>query len=152
VFILNAIGFFNETGYNIDEEIETIKKLINYAIKELKLKKLEFNIIFVDNEKIRELNKTYRKIDNYTDVISFALEDYQDIKYIDRRLLGDIYISVDKAKEQSIEYQHSLLRELSFLSIHGLLHLLGYNHENKSDEDIMFSKQEAILNGYGIKR
>lgn len=149
---MNAIGFFNETGYNIDEEIETIKKLINYAIKELKLKKLEFNIIFVDNEKIRELNKTYRKIDNYTDVISFALEDYQDIKYIDRRLLGDIYISVDKAKEQSIEYQHSLLRELSFLSIHGLLHLLGYNHENKSDEDIMFSKQEAILNGYGIKR
>lgn len=89
---MNEIGFFNETSYNIDDELKEIKELINYAIKYLNEDSLEFNIIFVDNNKIRELNKTYRKIDNYTDVISFALEDYQDITYKNKRLLGDIYI------------------------------------------------------------
>ena len=70
----------------------------------------------------------------------------------DIRLLGDIYISIDKAKEQAIEYGHSLLRELSFLSIHGLLHLLGYDHMKKEDEEVMFKKQEDLLNEFGITR
>jgi len=149
---LNIIGVFNETKYDIEKEISEIKKLINYAIQCEQEKNLEFNIIFVNNELIRQLNKEYRNKDNYTDVISFALEDYDDIKYSNKRLLGDIYISVDKAMEQSTEYGHTVLRELAFLSIHGFLHLLGYNHENKQDEDIMFYKQEMILNEYGIKK
>ena len=136
----------------LSKEIAIIKKLINYAIDIEKEKNLEFNIIFVDNKRIRELNKIYRKIDDYTDVISFALEDYSDINYVDKRLLGDIYISVDKAKEQAQTEKHSLLWELSFLAIHGFLHLLGYNHENEDDKNVMFSKQELMLNGYGIKK
>jgi probable rRNA maturation factor len=106
----------------------------------------------VDNKKIREINRDYRNIDRETDVISFALEDFKDITYIDYRLLGDIYISIDKARGQAIEYNHSFLRELSFLTIHGLLHLLGYDHMSEYDEKIMFEKQELILDGYGIKR
>ena len=114
--------------------------------------KLEFNIIFVDNNYIHELNKNYRNVDRPTDVISFALEDGGMVNASEYRMLGDIYISIDKAKEQAIEYGHSFLRELSFLSVHGLLHLLGYDHMTKEDEKVMFGLQEEILNGYGIKR
>ncbi|MGI6325308.1 MAG: rRNA maturation RNase YbeY [Bacilli bacterium] len=149
---MNRVGIFNESNMKINKEITIIKKLINYAIAIEREKNLEFNIIFVNNEKIRELNRTYRRIDDYTDVISFALEDYSDINYVDKRLLGDIYISVDKAKEQAQTEKHSLLWELSFLAIHGFLHLLGYNHENEDDKNVMFSKQELMLNGYGIKK
>ena len=85
-------------------------------------------------------------------VISFALEDSEDIKYEDFRLLGDIYISIDKAKEQAIEYGHSFKREICFLAVHGLLHLLGYDHMVKEEEKIMFSKQELILNEAGITK
>ena len=68
------------------------------------------------------------------------------------RVLGDIYISLDKAKSQALEYGHSFKRELSFLAVHGLFHLLGYDHMTKEDEEIMFKKQEEALNKYGIKR
>lgn len=148
---MNKVGIFNQTPVLLPE-LEEVKKLIDYALKEENLDNVEFNIIVVDNAKIREINKTYRSIDAETDVISFALEDFKDIEYIDVRLLGDIYISLDKAKEQAIEYDHSFLREISFLAIHGLLHLLGYDHMKKDDEEIMFGKQEAILNGFGITR
>ena len=75
-----------------------------------------------------------------------------DIKLPGIRLLGDIYISLDKLKEQAKEYGHSFLRELAFLTIHGFLHLLGYNHMDQKEEEIMFKKQELILDGYGIKK
>ncbi len=149
---MNVIGYFNETDYDLETNINEIKKLINYAVLFEKEKNIEFNIIFVKNDKIIELNKLYRNKNEYTDVISFALEDYEDIKLDRKRLLGDIYISVDKAKEQSIKYNHSFLRELAFLSIHGFLHLLGYGHENKEEEEAMFCRQELILNEYGIKK
>ncbi len=123
-----------------------LKKILNHAIKYLKLSKINFNIIIVDNNYIQKLNKEYRSIDNPTDVISFALEDYQDIKN-KITLLGDIYISYDKVEEQALSYGHSTYRELCFLAIHGLLHLLGYNHETKQDEQEMFTLQEKILNG-----
>ena len=67
-------------------------------------------------------------------------------------ILGDIYISLDKAKSQSKEYGHSLLRELSFLAVHGFYHLLGYDHQTKEEEEVMFKKQEEVLEIYGIKR
>jgi len=140
----------NETEEEI-KEIKDIEDFLKFAIKKLKLKNIVFDIIIVDNDRIKELNRDYRGIDNYTDVISFALEDYADIK-TEVRLLGDIYISLPKIKEQSESYGHSFLREFAFLSIHGLLHLLGYDHMNPEDEKKMFSLQEELLNEYKITR
>jgi len=147
---MNYFSIINETEEKIGE-LETVEKLIDFALENENLEDVEFNIIIVDNKKIREINKEYRKIDKETDVISFALEDYMDIT-LPHRLLGDIYISIDKAKGQAIEYGHSLLRELGFLSIHGLLHLLGYDHMNEEDEKVMFERQELILNEFGITK
>ena len=147
---MNYFEIINETSEEI-EELDEIRKLIDYALSHEKLDDVEFNIIIVDNNKIRELNRDYRKIDRETDVISFALEDNMTIK-LDHRILGDIYISIDKARLQAVEYNHSLLRELAFLSIHGLLHLLGYDHMSSDEEKIMFDKQKEILDSYGIKR
>ena len=127
-----------------------MQEVLSFALKEEKIKNSEFNVIIVDNKKIREINKIYRNIDKETDVISFALEDSKDSFKLQKRVLGDIYISADKAISQANEYSHSTLREFSFLSVHGLLHLLGYDHMNEEDEKIMFEKQELILNGQGL--
>lgn len=148
---MRNIGIFNETNEEI-KDLDLLEPLLNYAIDFEKLDNLEFNIIIIDNERIHKLNKEYRNIDRPTDVITFALEDYKDITYEDYRLLGDIYISIDKVKEQSKEYGHSEKRELCFLAVHGFLHLLGYDHMKEEDEKIMFGKQEMILDGYGIKK
>ena len=148
---MNKIEIFNKYSEEV-KETQEIRNLIDYAIKYKKLDNLEFNVIFVDNEYIHKLNKDYRGIDRPTDVITFALEDGEKVDLNAWRILGDIYISIDKAKEQAIEYGHQFLRELAFLTVHGFLHLLGYDHMNKEDEKIMFSEQEEILNGYGITR
>lgn len=148
---MNKIEIINNYSEDV-LETETIRGLIDFAIKYKQLDNLEFNIIFVDNSYIHKLNKEYRSIDRPTDVITFALEDDDFCPKLDWRMLGDIYISIDKAKEQSIEYGHSFLRELSFLAVHGFLHLLGYDHMTKEDEIVMFKEQEDILNGYNIKR
>lgn len=134
------------------EELDSVRKVLEKAIETEKVGQVSFNIIIVDNEYIHRLNKEYRKIDRPTDVITFALEDYDDIHYDDFRLLGDIYISLDKAKEQAIEYGHSFKREICFLAVHGFLHLLGYDHMEKEDEEVMFGKQELILNETGITK
>lgn len=147
---MNEFEIFNETDEQLDLEEE--KKLIEYALKYKGLDNVVFNVIFVDNETIRKINREYRDIDRETDVISFALEDNKDIDFSFGRLLGDIYISVDKMKAQAKEYGHSEKREMAFLTIHGLLHLLGYDHETYEDEEVMFREQELILDGYGIKR
>lgn len=133
------------------KEIEDIKFVLNKAIEIEKLDNIEFNVIIVDNEYIHKLNKEYRHIDRPTDVITFALEDNEEVKDI-YRVLGDIYISLDKAKEQAIEYGHSFKREICFLAVHGFLHLLGYDHMEKEDEKIMFGKQEVILNEANITK
>ena len=140
----------NETEEKI-EELKVVDKLLRDVVKKEKLENAIFNVIIIDNERIHAINKQYRGVDRPTDVISFALEDNEDIN-MDFRILGDIYISLDKVYEQSNSYGHSFLRELSFLTIHGLLHLLGYDHMEKEDELIMFGKQEEILNGAGIKK
>lgn len=148
---MEKIEFYNETEEKVLEEKE-LKKLIKYALKYMNLKNVSFSVIFVDNNKIHKLNKDYRNIDRPTDVITFRLADYEEVMCGKINILGDVYISLDKAKEQAIEYGHSYLRELSFLLIHGFLHLLGYDHMNEEDEKEMFSLQEEILDGYGIKR
>ena len=145
------IEVFNETDIKC-EEIDGLKDFLYKVCEDEKLDDVVFNVIIVDNKKIHEINKEYRNIDRETDVISFALEDDKSFNISDFRLLGDIYISIDKAKSQSIEYGHSLKRELYFLAVHGLLHLLGYDHMKKEDEEVMFGKQEEILSRYDIVR
>ena len=147
---MNEFEIFNETDYEIDMDFE--KKLIEYALDYKGLNNVIFNVIFVNNETIHKINKEYRGIDRETDVISFALEDNKEIDLEVGRVLGDIYISVDKMKSQAKEYEHSEKREMAFLTVHGLLHLLGYDHMNKEDEEVMFREQELILDGFGIKR
>lgn len=145
---MNNYEIFNETNYNVD--IDEVKKLIEYFLEYKKLKNVEFNIIFVDNETIRQINRDYRKIDKETDVISFALEENEEVKFEFGRLLGDIYISVPKMLSQAKAYGHSEKREMIFLTVHGLLHLLGYDHMTTEEENIMLKEQELILNGYGV--
>ena len=148
---MNNFEIINETDEKISE-LDEIIKLVNFALDYQKINNAIFNIIIVDEEKIQYLNKNYRNKDSVTDVISFALEDDNTFVKTDVRILGDIYICLKRAKDQSIEYGHSFLRELSFLTIHGLLHLIGYDHMEKSEEEIMFNLQEMILNEYGIKK
>ena len=145
-----------EVFVQVDEEIkelETVKKVLYSAIEKEKLENVSFNLIIVDNDYIHELNKTYRHIDRETDVITFALEDEDTIVLPnEERILGDIYISIDRAREQAKEYGHSLLRELSFLAVHGFYHLLGYDHQTPEEEKVMFTRQEEVLEAYGIRR
>ena len=150
---MDNVEIFNETDEKI-EDLKLLKPLLEYArkVEHLEDTELEFSIIIVDNKKIHEINKEYRGIDRPTDVISFALEDSEGVELENYRILGDIYISIDKVKEQAREYGHSITRELCFLAVHGFLHLLGYDHMKPDEEKIMFGKQEEILNGFGITR
>ena len=148
---MNTYSIFNETDEDMSEYTDTLKGVLDYALKYEKVDNAEFNIIFVSSDKIHEINREYRGVDRVTDVISFALEDSMDIE-LDHRLLGDIYICLERAHDQAVEYGHSFLREVCFLSVHGLLHLLGYDHMKPEDEKVMFSKQDEILDGYGIRR
>ena len=145
------IGIFNETNINLDKEFKVVDSVLRHGLSKLNIDEAIFNVIIVNNDYIHKLNKEYRNIDRETDVITFALEDDKTFNP-DIRILGDVYISIDKAKSQSEAYGHSLLRELCFLAVHGMLHLLGYDHMNKEDEKIMFTLQEEILNEMEIKR
>lgn len=149
---MNEVTIYNETDKEFTYQ-DIIEKVINKVFEIEGLKKASCSIIIVDNSYIHKLNKEYRGIDRVTDVISFALEDDKSMIIPDGiRLLGDIYISIDKAKEQAKEYGHSLERELCFLAVHGLYHLLGYDHETKEEAEVMFKKQEEVLREYGITR
>ena len=147
---MNKFQITDEYGY---PEYSYLNDLLNYALKKvLKINNAIFDIIFVDEEYIKNLNNEYRHINKVTDVISFAFEDNGKIVYNDTRLLGEIYICIPRMKEQALEYQHSEKRELAFLCIHGLLHLLGYDHMTKDEETEMFALQELILDGANIQR
>lgn len=145
------IGIFNQTNEKLDKELDELKDMLSDFCKREDLGNVIFNIIIIDNPTIHKINKEYRDKNAPTDVISFALEDDKTVIEPDGvRILGDIYISIDKVHEQALEYGHSFKRELSFLAVHGLLHLLGYDHMEKSDEEVMFKKQEEVLNYYEI--
>lgn len=149
---MNKVIFNNLTEEKVEEE-NLINDVLEFAMKKEQLENTSFSVIFVDNEYIHNLNKTYRNIDRPTDVITFALEDDESIiNGSDNRMLGDIYISLDRAHEQAKEYGHSFKRELSFLAVHGFYHLLGYDHQTEEEEKIMFGKQEEILEEFNIKR
>jgi probable rRNA maturation factor len=153
-----SIDFIDETDRLTKEQIEQIQGILNVAAnKEGVEDGSEVSVTFVSNERIREINRDYRHKDQPTDVISFALEelgeDEVEIVGTDMpRILGDIIISVERAKEQAEEYNHSFSRELGFLALHGFLHLLGYDHIEEEDEKEMFQRQKDILEEYGLTR
>ena len=140
----------NISGYQID--LEKIKSVIDYVLEKEKLIDAYFNVIIVNNQQIREINKNYRKKDKETDVISFALEDHKFSFEGDVRILGDIYVSVEKAELQADSFKIDLIDEIVFLVIHGFYHLLGFDHQTKKEAKIMIAKQEEVLKSYGIKR
>jgi probable rRNA maturation factor len=152
------IDFLDEINELTEQDIEEIEKLLNFAAGLEKVKAgSELSVTFVSNERIREINREYRDKDQPTDVISFALEEMSEgeIEVVGAdipRVLGDIIISIPRAREQAEEYNHSFRRELGFLAVHGFLHLLGYDHMNEQDEKEMFGRQKEILEGYGLGR
>ena len=147
------LAYVNETSF-LDDYQEDFQAILKTALATLNIHDdVEMSVILVDDEKIHQINRDYRKIDRSTDVISFALEDNEQY-YVEGmpRELGDIFISVDHAKAQAQEYGHSLRREMCFLFTHGVLHLLGYDHMNKEDEEEMFGLQKVILDKLQITR
>ena len=141
---------FNTTNEKIDTS--ELDRVIQFACKHLKINNPLLNIVIVDNEKIREINRDYRNKDAVTDVISFAFEEVNDVAYEDVRFLGEIYISYERCKEQAADFGHSVRREFCYLAVHGLLHLLGYDHMNEEDKKVMRALEEEILNEYDITR
>ena len=116
----------------------------------------EVSVCFVDNQRIHELNKAYRNVDRETDVLSFPLGEngvYDTNMNTGAKLLGDIVISVPKAMEQAKAYNHSLQREIGFLTVHSMLHLLGYDHVNNEEEAaVMRSHEEAVMTKLRLPR
>ena len=150
--IINFNGFDNEEQANIQNVYLTAQQELGLPDN------LEVNLVMVEPETIREMNKTYREVDRVTDVLSFPmLNDINDLQNEPDAVfglvdIGDIYICKQRAMEQAKEYNHSLKRELCFLALHGLLHLLGYDHIEKKDEEVMFPLQDKILNKADIRR
>ena len=152
-----------------EEEIEGLKKVILHALKEEEVDiPIEVSLVFVDNEEIREINNDTRNIDRETDVLSFPMLDYEDKKVFkdmyknynfdvtykdgEEVVLGDIVLSLEKALEQSKEYNHSFQREASYLVVHSILHLLGYDHMVEEDKVVMRRREEEILEKLNITR
>lgn len=142
------------------ESREELAGMLNRAIQEgIRLSggadEAEVSLILVDDRRIHELNREYRGVDRPTDVLSFALqeetEDEPDLEFEDD-MLGDIVISVPRAREQALEYGHSFEREIVYLAVHGTLHLLGYDHEDDEDKQKMRAKEEEIMTVLGLKR
>ena len=143
---------YNIEDNNLYKEYEYLYNVLDHTLKKENVDNAIFSIIFVEDEEIHALNRDYRGVDRITDVISFAFEDTGEILYNEIRMLGDIYICIPQMKRQAESYGHSEKRELSFLAVHGLLHLLGYDHMNEEDEKEMFSLQELILSEQEITR
>ncbi len=115
------------------------------------LQDAEVSIVLTTDDEVRDLNFQYRGIDRTTDVLSFAQREGEDADP-DDLVLGDLVISVNRAQDQAIEYGHSVNRELAFLTVHGILHLLGWDHQTADDEALMMEKTETILAGLGLTR
>lgn len=132
------------------EYINILNKVIDECFEEesLKDKKLYVNIVLTNPENIKKLNNEYRNIDKETDVLSFPMfEKYEldERENLNEDVLGDIVISIERVKEQAIEYGHSFERELSYMAVHGFYHLMGYDHIDEEDKIIMRQKEENVL-------
>ena len=160
-FFVNEVNISQATPF-----FDRIIKAYKMALKTIrqKGKRLEINITFLNNAEIQAINNFHRNIDKPTDVLSFPLLEINGKKLCKKNfpsdynsetktiLIGDVFISLEKAFEQAKQFNHSLLREVVFLAVHGLLHCLGFDHETKDDEKIMFHLQDYILNRCGVKR
>lgn len=154
----------------ITEVLESrMQEIIEYSLKEEAVNiPYEISIIFVDNKEIREINNEMRGIDSATDVLSFPMLEFEDDKYFKdmyvgydfmpyelnegRLVLGDMALSLERAKEQAIEYGHSFEREVMYLVVHSILHLLGYDHMIEKDKVIMRRREEEIMEKFNITR
>lgn len=139
---------------------ELIESVISKAFEEEELtnKNIYINIILTSPSVIKETNKTYRNIDKETDVLSFPMFEREEASKLKNRkalvqeVLGDIMISVERVKEQAIDYGHSFERELSYMLIHGFYHLMGYDHMVEEDKKEMRLKEEVVLQKLNITR
>lgn len=136
--------------------METVKAVLTEAAKVLGISpQAEVGVVFADDAYIRELNRDYRGIDASTDVLSFALDEGEEPAVQggpEESLLGDIVISLETAERQAAEFGHSLEREMAYLTVHGMLHLVGYDHEEEADKTAMRRQEEHILTVLGIAR
>ena len=145
-----VLDFVNNGPKDYDSYEEIFNELYVKIFNHLGLKgDYMTDVTIINNDEIHEINREYRNVDRPTDVISFAFQDEESEKELKGGpiSLGQIIISYEKAEEQTKEYGHSLLREMSFLFTHGMLHLLGYDHMKKEDEVVMFKLQDEILGG-----
>lgn len=140
---------------------EIVKKVLQKCYEEEKLldSKLIITITFTTPEQIHKINKEYRQVDRPTDVLSFPMFERKELEekitkqdFEHEDVLGDIIISIEKVKEQAIEYGHSFERELSYMLVHGFYHLMGYDHIKEEDKKEMRPKEEKILNELKITR
>ncbi len=148
-----TVYFENETDFEIENAVyDNMKRVIEKTLEgEFENKSFEVSVTIVSDTAIKELNASYRGKDAVTDVLSFPLDEFQKSESLIP--LGDIVICLSRAKEQAIEFGHSLMRELCFLTAHSMLHLLGYDHENGDEERlVMEQKQEEILTSLNITR
>jgi len=142
------LNIINKTKYkDLDKYYPLINEYYQRTLDVLKLKnQYDLSLIMCGPITIKRINKQYRNIDKETDVISFALLDSEDNYILDETIeLGDIFINRDRVFKQAKDYKHSIKREFVFLFVHGLLHLLGYDHMNQIDEKKMFALQDKIL-------
>lgn len=149
------VDIIDETNNLSEQEKNLVTNVLETAlVREDIQKESELSVTFVTDERIHELNKEYREKDQPTDVLSFALNEGGEQVSVEGmpNLLGDIVISIARAKSQAIEYGHDFQRELCFLAVHGFLHLIGYDHDSKENEVAMFKKQEDILSKHGLKK
>ncbi|MCY8499231.1 rRNA maturation RNase YbeY [Bacillus atrophaeus] len=152
------IDIIDETESVAEEMLKEVEKLLLFAAEREGVQdQAEVSVTIVTNDEIQQINKEYRGKDTPTDVISFALEEEgeDEVEIVGAEMppvLGDIIISADRTREQAEEYGHSFLRELGFLAVHGFLHLLGYDHMTKEQEEEMFTKQKDLLDNYGLTR
>lgn len=149
-----------QESFEISNEItKMIEQCVNEVLKAHSIQEeTEISVLFTDNEGIKEINKEMREIDKETDVLSFPQYEFEELGVIEKQegypviLLGDIVLSLEKASEQAEEYGHSFEREVGYLCVHSMLHLLGYDHMNDEDKTIMRAKEEEILSKIGLTR
>ena len=149
-----TVDFVDDSNLVTKTDKDMLINLINFALKKEDIMfNYEVSVSFVKDSEIKELNKMYRGIDKETDVLSFPLIEDFNGEFLEHVYpIGDIVISIDQVKEQANTYNHSFKREIAFLTVHSILHLLGYTHETEEEEKEMFSRQEFILKEFGLER
>ncbi|WP_290777413.1 rRNA maturation RNase YbeY [Exiguobacterium sp. UBA5002] len=149
----------DENNRLTEEQRQLVESILIYTAEQEEVDpNSELSVTFVSNDEIQEINREWRGKDQATDVISFAMEelgeDEIDFGLLEDEpvVLGDLIISVERCREQAAEYGNHFERELGFLAVHGFLHLLGYDHIEKADEEIMTKRQEEILHHFELYR